>query len=73
MALSTLSKPLTAKPGGMLRAAIVSYNGLMDEVRALCVLLDADATVADTNYTALLDAGTGVTKVLDINGTAITA
>lgn len=31
-------------------------NGLIDGIRAVTLKLDADATVTDTNYTAVFDA-----------------
>lgn len=73
MALQTTSMPVTSHPGSAVRASIVAYNAFLDEWRVLCVKLDADAGVVSTNYTSLLDAATGVVKILDEYGTAITA
>lgn len=73
MALQTVSMPLTSRPGSAVRAAIVAYNAFLDEWRVLCVKLDADSGVVSTNYTALLDAATGVVKILDAAGRTISA
>jgi len=59
-----------APSGSALRDLIIQYNATAAWIRVLCLKLDADGTVTDTNYTDLLDAA--VSKIGNAAGTTIT-
>lgn len=63
-AKNVTSESQLAGPLGQLAQLTTQFNLLVDQMRVLTLKLDADATVTDTNYTALVtDAATSAAKL----------
>jgi hypothetical protein len=68
MALSITKSPVTTPREGDLRDLVVQFNALLDTLRAIGVIYDADAGITSTAFVSTLEAG--VSKIGDRAGTA---
>lgn len=63
-AVNVTSESQKAGPAGELQALVTEHNKLVAQMRVLTLKLDADATVTDTNYTALVtDAASSAAQI----------
>ena len=69
MALAFTNVTETGVRGSDVATLATEHNNLCDALRAICVILDADAGVTATTLTATLDAA--VTKLKNNNGTEL--
>lgn len=71
MALTVNPTTPSTAPNSDLRELVVQFNALLDTLRAIGVIYDADAGITSTEFVSTLEAG--VEKIGDRSGTAISS